>query len=195
MNKQKDVAERNITDYTYNGQPVTTTKARGRPIKRSNPNWFPLEKKVEACTLYAVYGNMEEVAKLSGVAEKTLREWSKEVWWDDIIKQVYLEQNDKLGGQITRLLEDSLVTLNDRLTNGDYVLNHRTNEIVRKPVDAKVLTHLFHSLAVQRRLVRGEPTSIKETRSVDDRLNKLAEEFKNFASAKTIEGDDNGNAS
>ena len=189
LNNQKDISPENVTDYTYNGKPIQTTKARGRPVKRSNPKWFSLEKKVEACTLYAVYGDLVEVSKTTGVPEKELRSWTKEVWWDEIIKQVYTEQNDKLGGQITRLLEDSLVTLNDRLTNGDYVLNQRTNEVVRKPVDARVLTHLFHSLAVQRRLVRGEPTAIKETRSVDDRLNKLAEEFKKFSEAKTIEGE------
>lgn len=168
---------------------VILTKRRGRPVIRSNPKWYPLEKKVHACTLYAVYGDLEEVHKLTDVPVKELRSWMNETWWQDIIKQVYLEQNDKLSSQISSLLNNSLEVLKDRLENGDYYFVGKTGTLARKPVDARVLAGLFQSLAIQRRLVRGEPTSITANKqTLDDKLDKLAKEFKRFASAKTIEG-------
>lgn len=175
--------------YYYDGKEIILMKQPGGPVKRSNPNWYPQEKKVEACTLYAVYGNMDETSKLSNVPVKTLREWAKEPWWADILKEVYVEQNDKLSAQITDVLADSLIQLKERLDNGDHHVNYKTGETFRKPVDAKVLQGLFHSLAIQRRLMRGEPTSIVAKQTTDDRLNKLAEEFQKFAAAKQVEGD------
>ena len=145
-----------LSGYYYAGpdgtrREIMMMKQDGRPIKRSNPKWYPMEKKVEACTLYAVYGSVEETSKLSGVPEREIRSWMKDPWWDEIIKQVYLEQNDKLGAQISSLLEDSIVLLKDRLENGDYYFTPKSGELKRRPVDAKLLTGLFHNLAVQRR--------------------------------------------
>jgi len=166
---------------------IMLVKQIGKPIVRSNPKWYPMEKKIEACTLYAVYGNVTETSNLSKVPENVIRSWMKDSWWDDIIHQIYVEQNDKLGSQITSVLEKSLPALLDRLENGDYHVT-KTGDIVRKPMDAKVLTGLFQTMAVQRRLVRGEPTSIVGNKqTVDDKLEKLAEEFKRFAAAKEIE--------
>lgn len=183
-----EVREERKSGYFYDGQEIILMKQPGNPIKRSNPKWFPQEKKVEACTLYAVYGSMEETSKLSNVPVPVLREWSREPWWAEILKQVYIEQNDKLGSQITDVLTESLEHLKDRLDNGDHVVT-AGGKIVRKPVDTKVLATLFQNLAVQRRLVRGEPTSIVERQTTDDRLGKLAEEFKKFAMSKQIEGE------
>lgn len=190
--RDEKVSKDKLSGYYYNTgdgvkREIMLVKQTGKPIVRSNPKWFPMEKKVEACTLYAVYGNVEETSKLSNVPEKEIRSWMKDAWWDEIIKQVYVEQNDKLGSQITSLLERSLQDLNDRIEHGDHYVT-KGGAIIRKPIDAKVLTGLFQSLAVQRRLVRGEPTSIVGNKqTVDDKLEKLAEEFKRFSAAKEIE--------
>lgn len=182
-----EVRDERKSGYFYDGKEIILMKQPGPVVKRSNPNWYPQEKKVEACTLYAVYGNMEETSKLAKVPVKTLKEWAREPWWTDILKEVYVEQNDKLSAQITDVLADSLIQLKERLDNGDHHVNYKTGKTFRKPVDAKVLQGLFHSLAIQRRLMRGEPTSIVAKQSTDDRLSKLAEEFQKFAAAKQVE--------
>lgn len=191
--RHKNINPKKLSGYYYAGpdgtrREIVLTKQVGRPIVRSNPKWYPMEKKVEACTLYAVYGSIEEVNKLTNVPEKVLREWSREPWWEEILKQVYVEQNDKLGAQITNLLENALITLKDRLENGDYYFQEKSGDLKRKPVDARTLTGLFQSLAIQRRLVRGEPTSITTNKqTLDDKLEKLALEFQRFTKARTID--------
>lgn len=175
------------------GQPkeIVLGKKRGRPPTRDikNPKWFSMDRKVEACTLYAVYGNVEEVSKLTDIPENHIRAWKQEPWWIELMKQIYIEQNENLGAQINSVLDKTMEHLVDRLDNGDYIYDRKTGTLKRKPVDTKVLTILFDNLAVQRRLNRGEPTSISKAIGVDDRLNQLKESFEKFAKAKEIEGE------
>ena len=174
------------------GQPpkqIILGKKRGRPPIIRNPKWFPMDKKVECCTLYAVYGNVEEVAKLSGIPENHIRAWKQESWWIDLTKQIYIEQNEGLAAKISSVLDKSLEHIEDRLAHGDYIYNKKTGDLDRKPVDLKVITMLFDSLAVQRRLNRGEPTSISKAVGVDERLQKLSEQFEQFSKTKLIEGE------
>lgn len=170
---------------------VILGKRRGRPPTREkkNPKWFSMDRKVEACTLYAVYGNIEQVSKLTGIPEGDLRAWKQEPWWIDLQKQVFIEQNENLSADISNVLNKTLTHLQDRLEHGDYVYDRRSGELKRKPVDTKVLAILFDNLAVQRRLTRGEPTSISKAIGVDDRLSQLKDSFEKFAKTKTIEGE------
>ena len=176
--------------YTFEGKEIVTVKQCGKPpgyrTASTNPSYFDLQTKVNAATLYCVYGDVEEVAKLTDVPIPTIREWRQEVWWNDIQKQIFAEQNEKLSAQISGVLEKAITQITDRLENGDQTYNPKTGEITRKPIEAKVLTSLFDSLSHQRRVTRGEPTSITAKVQVDDRLKQLEEAFLRFSNAKEI---------
>jgi hypothetical protein len=175
--------------YFLDGQEISTTPRRGRPLKADhhNPNWFPQQTKIDACTLYCVYGDVDEVSKLTKVPVKFIRQWKEEPWWNEIQKKVFVEQNEKLGSRISTVLDKSLGEIEERLTNGDYLWDVRKSKLVRKPIDTKVLSNLFNNLVNRRQLIRGEPTSITNKVGVDDRLKFLAEQFEKFASAKEVE--------
>ena len=190
----KDTAPERLSGYFYktpNGErkEIVLGKRRGRPVTKRNTTWFSQDDKVDACTLYAVYGDVTEVSKLTKIPEATIRSWRTEPWWIEITKQVYIESNDGLTAKISHTLDKTLEHLGDRLEHGDYIWNAKSEQLVRKPVDTKVLAILFDNLAVQRRLGRGEATSIKGTStSVDDRLTQLSTAFEKFAKMKVIEG-------
>lgn len=188
-NQEKDSGYYVVID----GEPkkIVLGKRRGRPPTREkkNPKWYSQERKVEACTLYAVYGNVEQVSKITNIPEGVVRAWKQEPWWITLQQQIMIEQNEELGSQINKVLDKTLEHLEDRLSNGDYIYNQKTGELDRKPVDTKVLTMLFDNLTTQRRLNRGEPTSISARIGVDDRLSKLADAFEKFSKAKEIEGE------
>jgi len=175
--------------YFLDGQEISTTPRRGRPLKAKHhaPEWFPQQTKIDACTLYCVYGDLDEVSKLTNVPIKYIREWKEEPWWVEIQKKVYVEQNEKLGSRISSVLDKSLTEIEERLQNGDYLWDVRKSVLVRKPIDTKVLSNLFNNLVNRRQLVRGEPTSITNKVAVDDRLKLLASQFEKFASAKEVE--------
>jgi hypothetical protein len=167
---------------------IVLGRKRGRPVKVRNQSWYPQDKKVDACTLYAVYGSLSEVSKLTDIPEAIIRSWKNESWWLDITKQVYIESNEGLTAKISSTLDKTLELISHRLEHGDEIWDSRTGQLVAKPVDAKALVGLFSSLALQRRLGRNEPTSIRGTTTSDDRLEKLSQAFEKFAKMKTIEG-------
>lgn len=191
----KDTSPEKQSGYyvVVEGKPkeVILGKKRGRPPTRQkkNPNWFSMDRKVEACTLYAVYGNVEEVERITKIPANHIRAWKQESWWIDLTRQIYVEQNENLGANINKILDKTLVHLSDRLENGDYLYDQKTGNFKRKPVDTKVLTMLFDNLAVQRRLNRGEPTSISKAIGVDERLKVLQDQFEKFSKSKEIEGE------
>lgn len=191
----KDTVPERLSGYFYktpNGErkEIVLGKRRGRPVTKRNTTWYSQVDKVDACTLYAVYGGVAEVSKLTKIPEATIRSWRNEPWWIEVTKQVYIESNDGLTAKISHTLDKTLELLGDRLENGDYIWNSKSEQLVRKPVDTKVLAILFDNLAIQRRLGRGESTSIKGiSTTADDRLQKLSDAFEKFAKMKVIEQD------
>ena len=177
------------TGYFLDGQPIVTGRRRGRPLKAKhhNPELFPQQTKVDACTLYCVYGDFEKVSSLTKVPVEKLRAWHQEPWWVEIQKQVYVEQNENLSSRINIVLDKSLEEIKDRLENGDVYFDRKTGGTRRKPVDTKTLAILFDNLTTKRQLVRGEPTSISAKIGVEDRLAQLADSFEKFAKSRLIE--------
>jgi hypothetical protein len=175
--------------YFLDGTEILLHRKPGRPkkAKHHNPTWFPQEMKVEACTLYCVYGDFDKVSELMTIPANTLRVWHNEPWWVEIQRQVYVEQNENLSSRINAVLDKSLVEIADRLEHGDYYFSKEAGVYKRKPVDTKTLALLFDNLTTKRQLVRGEPTSISAKIGVEDRLNKLADAFEKFAKSRLIE--------
>jgi hypothetical protein len=181
-------SEETSSGYYYEGNEISLTPRRGRPLKASHhaTDWFPQQTKVDACTLYCVYGDTDEVSKLTNVPVKYIRQWKEEPWWNEIQKKVFTEQNEKLASRINSVLDNSLTHIVDRLDNGDYLWDVRKSKLVRKPIDTKVLSNLFNTLVHRRQLIRGEPTNITSQVAVDDRLRLLAQQFEKFANAKEV---------
>lgn len=176
--------------YYYQGKEIVLNRPRGRPKEYRNKAYYNQDQKIEAATLYAVYGDIEGVSKLlTNIPPKVLRVWKQEPWWVEVQKQVYSEQNEKLASKLSSTLDKTLEILTDRLENGDTRVNPRTGDEYRVPVDTKTLTSLFNQLAHHRSITRGEPTSIKATIGVDDRLRTLQDAFIKFSKTKTIQGE------
>jgi len=188
-NLPQDTKEDKLSGYKLDDKEIILSKKRGPGFKFKNPSYFNLEPKTDACALYCVYGDIEQVSEMTGIDPKFIRQWKDEPWWSEIQKKVFVEQNEKLASRISGVLDKSLDHLVDRLDNGDYLWDVRKSKLVRKPVDTKVLSNLFNNLITRRQLIRGEPTSITTQVAVDDRLKLLAAQFQKFALAKEIEGE------
>lgn len=188
--KGKDVDPEKKTGFTFRGQEIILSKTRGRPFsglvkKGMEKGIYPEEKRIEAVTLYAATGNFVTVSELSGVPVPTLKSWRNSEWFQNLLKEIRTENNEKLDAKFTEIVESSLEQLSDRVKNGDYVVTKR-GELVRKPISAKDLSLVAAINVDKRQLLRGEPTSRSE--SVDKpenealkRLENLAETFENLA--------------
>lgn len=178
------------TDYILDGNPILAGNKTGRPPAfPRNPEYFPLAIKMNVATKYAVYGDVDEVARQSNVPAKYIREWKEEPWWAEVQKKMFVEQNEKLASTISSVLDETLAHLSNRLVEGDEIYDQKRGQFLKQQVSSKTLSALFTTLSQQRRLTRGEPTSITTATSTTDRLKGLEDAFKRFVSAKEITGD------
>lgn len=165
---------------------------RGRPkhrdaAKNKRHGWYSDAKKMEVACTFAVSGNSARVAEITKVPEGTIRAWKQTEWWHEIMSRIHQEQNEELDAKLTKLVDKAVEHINDRLDNGDYIYNAKADKLIRKPVNVKDMAIVTAITLDKRQLLRGEPTSRVEKVSENEKLVRLAEEFKKFAAAKQIE--------
>lgn len=161
--------------------------SRARKGKQVNGRWTD-SKKIEAVTTYLAVGTLPLTAAILGVPLETLKWWKVADWWKDIERELRDSENIELSARLKKIVDKSIDAVVDRLDNGEHMFNPRTGEIIRVPVKTREALRAVESMIDKRQILLEKPTRITEQRTVDDRLNKLAEEFKAFSQARTIEG-------
>lgn len=151
-----------------------------------NRHHYSDKEKMNAVCIFAVSGNSRRVAELSGVPEGTIRAWKCTEWWNEILTRIHVEEDEELDTSLTKLVNKAVVAVNDRLDDGDWVYNPKMDKLIRKPVNAKDLAIVTAITIDKRQLLRGQPTSRVEKISQDERLLKLADQFKQFAKGRDI---------
>lgn len=176
--------------YTFRGKPIllqkkTGPKPTGLTAMGMEKGIYPEEKRIEVATLYAALGDAKKVSELAEVPVSTIKNWRKQLWFYELLKEIREENNEKIDSNFTSIIESALYQLSDRVENGDFVFNAKM-ELVRKPLSGKDLSLVAAINIDKRQLLRGEPTSRSESVSTEDekalsRVEKLAETFESLA--------------
>ena len=166
------------------GKMVRHAGANGRVPGRKE--WHTDKQKMDAACAFAVTGNSRRVSELTGIDESTVRRWKCTEWWNEIQSRIVREKDEELDTKLTAIMDKTVVAINDRIDNGDYLYNVKADKLIRKPVGAKDLASVTATMVDKRQLLRGLPTSRTEKVSQDERLKGLAAQFKRFVSAKEI---------
>ena len=145
----------------------------------SNIAVYSWEKKMDVVSLYMLLGNLRVVSEKMDVPYNTLAEWKRSDWWPEIVAQIQRQRKNKTTESLTQLVESGIEILKDRLDNGDYILNNKTGEVVRKPVSAKDATAIVnHLLGRQIQIEELTNKFDHKPESVADTLATIAAEFK-----------------
>lgn len=189
LSNAPDVSEDKKTGFTFRGEEIVLSKTRGAPLspaaKRAQDRgvWSD-NKRIEAATIFAATGNLTQTAELTKIPLPTVRGWRKEEWFQELLREIHLENNDKIVAKLTTIVDSALDQLADRVVNGDHVVL-RDGQVVRRPIPAKDLSLVSAINIDKRQLLRGEATSRSESVTVEDktvgRLEKLAETFEQLA--------------
>ena len=168
------------------------TVANGKPRARDRKGvvrrhgWYSDAQKLKAACTFAVTGNSRRVSEIVNVPEGTIRAWKTTEWWNEIQGRIRMEQGDELDVKFTKAIDKAVEELNDRIEHGDYIYNAREDKLIRKPAGVRDMAVVTAQLIDKRQLLRGEPTSRTAKVSENEKLVRLAEEFKKFALAKEI---------
>lgn len=156
----------------------------------SLPLW---EKRMDCVARFMLLGNMRVVAEQANVSYDTLMEWKKSEWWPDMVEQIRRQKTNKRNESITKVVEQSLDIMQDRLENGDPFFNQKTGKIEYKPVGVRDVTTIASNL-LQRQIQLEELSQKSEvkTDTVQETLSMLAKEFQkwNKKTPETIDVED-----
>lgn len=165
--------------------------------KPHTPNTpWPVEKKIEVVTLFLQLGNMKIVASATGVPYQLLRLWKTQSWWKEYEFEIKNAKRSETNTKMTKIIDRSLTILEDRLENGEVVLNNKTGELIRKPVSMKDTLSVTRELFNQQNTFEKQKideSGLQHQESIQDTLKQLANEFAKFNGTKkpqVIEAED-----
>lgn len=142
------------------------------------------ECKIDTIRTYlALGGNLALTAASTKIPLSTLNFWKASNWWKEVIKELQNEKNLQLSANTKRILDASLLQLEDRVVKGDIILT-KEGKTVRKKLNAQVLhkitTDLLERQSKLDQVLNGESEN-QHTTSHDDKLKALAERFADLA--------------
>jgi hypothetical protein len=139
---------------------------------------YSWSEKTEVVKKYMLLGNMRLVSELMNIPYDTLSGWRKQDWWVELHDEIRKAQKAKTNTKLSTIIEDSLEMIQDRIQNGDWVLNQKTGEMQRKAVPLRDVGNLTNQL-LTRQLQLEELSERMEHRkeSVQETLQLLAKEF------------------
>ena len=179
-------------EYSKGGKPpYEVRKALGRTATRAPMGWWPDDKKVEVAALYASgMTDVEEMSRITMVPIATLRTWKQSEWWPELMDRIHTTRDEEMDSKFTRIVDDALNVVHDRVVNGDIGIDKDTGEQYRKPMNGKDAAIVSAIIVDKRQLLRGKPTNRVERIGLDDRLSKIAEQFRNFIESKEVKNEE-----
>lgn len=142
---------------------------------------YSWEKKVEAASKYMQLGNMRLVSELIEVPYQTIADWRKTDWWKDLCDELKTAKKAKQSQKLSEVVDLSVEIVLDRLQNGDYILNNKTGEVMRKPVSLKDAAQVTNNLVTRQIQMEELAEKVGNKReTVQEVLKSLGDEFKKW---------------
>lgn len=124
---------------------------------------------------------MAKTAASMGIPYDTLTAWRYQTWWDRIASEIRTEGHLELSNKLKKVAEKALETTLDRLDNGEWILNQKTGELVRKPVSMKDAHKVAESMIDRALDLEKKPVDEAHNQKVENTLAQLAENFARMA--------------
>ena len=159
--------------------------------KELAPSGVSWEKRMDAVARYMLLGNMRVVSEQVGVTYNQLVEWKRSPWWPEMVETIRRQKKGKTNQSITKIIEQSLDVIEDRLENGDFIMNNKTGEIVRKPVGVREATTIAHQLLQRQQAIEELEAKLSSSEdTVQETLSLLAKEFQKWNKTKKNNAED-----
>jgi len=159
------------------------TRRKKRDLVASG-KWWSDSQKLEAATTYLALGNGAQTAAVLDIPIQTFNRWKYTDWFKKIVEDLKSEDSLKLNARLTKLVSKALDVTEDRLDKGNYQYDPKTSELIRVPVSMKDAAKVANDMLERKDVIESKPQQEQIEKTVDDRLAKLAEQFKAFAKPK-----------
>jgi hypothetical protein len=147
--------------------------------------------KAKAVRTYMRVGSLPKTAELLEIPFATLQAWKYRTnWWGELTKRFQEESDRKLASRMEEVVAKAVTQIEERIDNGDKILDSKTGEVISVPVKMRDLTAATKTLAERTDVLIGRATKDSIAREMmSDKLAKLAKEFAAFTKGKQQEND------
>jgi hypothetical protein len=149
--------------------------------RKGELGWYPDSVKMDAIKLWLITGNLRAVSASLDIPYQTLQKWRYADWWGQMAEELRTEGHIQLSNKLKNIASKALDITLERLENGDYVLNQKTGEMVRKPVVMRDAHRVAESLIDRGLRISDKPIEEMNNQKIQDRLASLASAFESFA--------------
>lgn len=143
--------------------------------------WYSDQQKLEAVQVWLMCGSMTQTAAALGIPAATIEKWRYTKWWKELADQIKAEGRVKLTGRLQKIVSRSLDQIEERIENGDWVLDSKTGQLIRKPLLARDLTRISTDFIDRANKLDSVAKEEATQQAVEDRLKLLADSFASFA--------------
>ena len=147
--------------------------------------WYTDSDKLNAVKLYLLTGNKAATAAALGIHIQTMYYWCNSEWFKDLTREIQAQNNIELTNKLRAIAEKALNVTMDRLENGDYILNQKTGEMIRKPIVVRDAHRIASDFVSKANDQEDRKEREQGEHATAGRLEQLAEAFAKFAS-KTV---------
>ena len=163
------------------------TKHRNPKIRSveaaTNKSWSD-KQKLEAVQSWLLLGNLALTSRILAIPEVTLRVWKSSEWWKNAVEEIRLQDDMQMSARLKKIVDASLMAVEDRLINGDLMYDQKTGEMVRKQVNMRDAHKVAVDLMDKKAFLDKTAVPAQEEQKDEDRLLKLAEKFADFVTKK-----------
>lgn len=143
--------------------------------------WYSDLQKLEAVKIWLISGNLKATAASLDIPFQTVRGWRYSEWWKELVDDLRSEDSIKLSSKLQRIAGKALDVAEDRLENGDFILNQKTGELLRRPVGLRDAHRVASDLVTKADAVLRKPQALEAAEQTKDILARLASAFEDFA--------------
>lgn len=147
-----------------------------------SPRSYPWSVKLKAVEHFMNNGNLRLTAEVMNINFYTLNDWKRSDWWPRLVEEIRASRRNIKSNKISDLIDVSLEAMADRLENGEYVLNNKTGQVIRKPCSLRDINAMTNNLLARQMQLEELTDRMENTSSnVQDTLKTLATEFAKMA--------------
>jgi predicted ATP-grasp superfamily ATP-dependent carboligase len=144
---------------------------------------YTWEHKIKVVSTLLATGNMAHAAREHKVDYSTLQDWKKKPWWPKLLAEVKQAARGELQTKMSKIVGKALDAVEDRIENGEVILNNKTGELLRKPASLRDVSTVANNMLHQQiQIEKLEKGATIQQETMQDLLKQLHGEFAKFNS-------------
>jgi len=145
---------------------------------------YAREDRYKAAAALVATGNSIAASHESHIPASTIRHWTQhDEDFQLMCQEIKTEFGKKIKYKFAEIINESADQTLDRLRHGDVIRDPKTGELVRVPIKGKD-TAIIGAVAFDKlRLAENQPTAIVQHEKTDERLGRIAHEFRAISEA------------